>query len=200
MKPKKILTLIAVAALLGVSLLYAQDDGAPRQDPATTPQRGVDVSTAVTLEGAVISYQNQAGKPSTLVVDDADMGKTVVRLGPGWYLDGIGFTAAAGESVKVTAGQCSECTAGHIAIRVENLATGAVAELRDESGRPVWRGSGARAGAGAGSGGRHGRGGGCGGQGWAEAGDGQRGGMGCCGGCGRGRGGMGCGRGRHAQG
>ncbi len=185
---KKTLTLVAVAASLSVSLLYAQSGGAPRLDPAT----------AVTLEGAVVSFTNDAGKPATLVVDDAEMGKTVVRLGPSWYLDGIGFTAAAGESVRVAAQHCVDCTAGQVAIRVENLATGAVAELRDEDGRPVWRGSGrARASADSEPGWRHGRGKGCGGQGAVGKGGGQgRGGMGC----GQGRGGNGCGQGRDGHG
>ena len=73
MQAKKTLILVAVAALLGVSLLYAQGNAAPRLDPAT----------AITLEGAVISFNNDPSKPATLVVDDAAMGKTVVRLGPG---------------------------------------------------------------------------------------------------------------------
>ncbi len=185
MKATKTLTLAAVAALLGVSLLYAQGSGAPRLDPAT----------AVSLEGAVVSFTNEPGTPSTLVVDDAEMGKIVVRLGPSWYLDGIGFTAAAGESVKVAAQQCTDCTAGHIAVRVENLATGAVAELRDEEGLPVWRGSGrAKATAESGPGWRQGRGKGCGGQAVAAGGCGQgRGGKGCGHGCGQGCGGQGCG-------
>jgi hypothetical protein len=102
------------------------------------------------------------------VVDDAELGKTVVRLGPGWYLDGIGFAAAAGESVKINARHCTDCAAGLVAVRAENLTTGVIAELRDDGGRPVWRGSGrARAaGNGAPGSGRHrrgmGGGGGCG--------------------------------------
>ncbi len=193
MKLTKILTLVAVAASLSVFLLYAQDDVAPR----------LDLATAVDLEGPVVSFTNDPGKPSTLVLEDADMGKTVIRLGPSWYLDGIGFTAAAGEAVKVLAGQCDDCTAGHIAVRVENLATGAVAELRDEDGRPAWRGSGgARAAADSGRGWGQGRGKGCGmgrggGQGHGGGrgyGVGQGGGKGCGGGgCGQGRGGGGCG-------
>ncbi len=178
MKTKKILTLVAVATLLGVSLLYAQGDAAPRLDP----------EAAVTLEGAVVSLTKEPGKPATLVVDDAELGRTVVRLGPGWYLDGLGFTAAAGESVKVAAQPCIGCAAAFAAVRVENLATGSIAELRDGDGRPVWRGSGkgkgqaAKAmggggcgrGRGYGKGGGNGRGQGCGGQ-------------GCCRGCGGGQ-------------
>ncbi len=132
MPTKKILMFVAVAASLCVSLLYAQSDVAPRLDP----------ETAVTLKGEVVSLSSEAGKPATLVVDDAEMGKTVVRLGPSWYLDGLGFTAAAGESVEVAAQHCADCAAAYVAIRVENLATGAIAELRDDDGRPVWRGSG----------------------------------------------------------
>ncbi len=177
MQTKKILTLVAVTTLLGVSLLYAQGDAAPRLDP----------ETAVVLKGPVVSLSTERGKPATLVVDDAEMGKTVVRLGPGWYLDGLGFTAAPGESVEVAAQHCSECAAAYVAVRVENLATGAIAELRDGDGRPVWRGSGkgrgraanAATGGGCGRGmgrGKGGGGGGCGG-----------GGCGC-GGCQRARG------------
>ena len=178
MRAPKILTLVAIAASFGVSLLYAQSDEAPRLDPAT----------AVALEGAVVSFTADPGKPSTLVVDDAEMGKTVVRLGPSWYLEGLGFSAAVGESVKVDARHCVNCTAGHVAVRVENMATGAIAELRDEAGRPVWRGSGrGRATADAGPGWRHGRGKGGAGHG--------------CAGCGRGRGpGHGCGGHGHGRG
>ena len=184
MKATRILILVAVAASLGVSLLYAQSGGTPRLDPAT----------AVTLEGAVVSFTHEPGKPSTLVVEDAELGKTVVRLGPSWYLDGIGFTVAEGESVKVAAQTCTGCTAGHVAVRVENLATGAIAELRDVDGFPVWRGSGrGQATADSGPGWRCGRGMGCG---KAVAGQG-RGGKGWGnGGCGRGCGHCGCARGR----
>ncbi len=169
MPTKKILIFVAVAASLGVSLLYAQSDGAPRLDP----------ETAVTLKGDVVSLSTEPGKPATLVVNDAEMGKTVVRLGPGWYLDGLGFTAAAGEAVEVAAQSCSGCAAAYAAIRVENLATGAIAELRDDDGRPVWRGSGKGRGRGANAA--------------------------MSGGCGRGRGrgkdgGHGCGGCRHARG
>ncbi len=181
MQTTKIMTFVAVAASLGVSLLFAQTDVAPRLDPAA----------AVTLDGPVVSFTSERGKPATLVVDDGDMGKTVVRLGPSWYLDDIGFTAATGEAVKVAAAHCTDCTAGHVAIRVENLANGAIAELRDDDGRPVWRGSGranARASA---EPGWHRGGRGC-GQGWVGQGNGKgRGGGKGCGGqgcCGQGRG------------
>ena len=132
MKRTKILTLAAVAAVLGGSLHSAQDAGDPRFDP----------DTAVTLKGAVVSLSTEPGVPSTLVVDDAEMGKTVVRLGPSWYLNGLGFTAAAGETVSVSAFTCADCNAAYVASRLENLTTGAIAELRDDDGFPVWRGKG----------------------------------------------------------
>ncbi len=134
MHTSKTLTMAAIAGLLGVSLLYAQSGRAPRLDPAT----------AVTLEGPVVSFTSDLGRPSTLVVDDAEMGKTIVRLGPAWYLEGIGFTAAAGDSVVIEARQCADCAAGQVAIWVQNQTTGAIAELREEDGRPVWRGAGRR--------------------------------------------------------
>ena len=177
----RILSLAAVAAALSVSLLVAQEV-APRLDPAT----------AVVLEGAVVSFEQGPGKPAILVVEDTDLGKTVVRLGPSWYLEGIGFAAADGESVKIDARHCFDCAAGLVAVRVDNLTTGAIAELRDDDGRPVWRGSGrARAAGDFARGQRHGRGMGCG---W-----GMGGGRGMGGGQGKGCG-HGCGHGAGAGG
>ncbi len=154
MQATRILTMVALAATLSVSLLHAQSGWAPRLDPAT----------AVTLEGTVVSFE--PGRPSILVVDDAETGETVVRLGPDWYLDELGFTAAAGESVELTANECTGRAAGLIAIRIENFDTGVIAELREEDGRPAWRGLG------------RGRGGCSSERGWRGRGQG-RGGRGC---------------------
>ena len=162
MKSRKILILAALAAAFASSLL-AQGAPAPRFDPETT----------VTLRGAVVTLKTDPGSPATLVMDDAEMGMTVVRLGPSWYLNGLGFTASEGETVEVFAAACTGCAAAYVASRVKNVTTGAIAELRDDDGLPAWRGVGrARAGSPA-------RGWGCGHGRGAVRGGGCRGGGGC---------------------
>lgn len=123
----KIFPILVVALVLGATPWMSQ----------ATPY--VDVNAVITLEGSVVSWDVVAGAGTpTLVVDDAALGETAVRLGPIWYLNDAGLSFAAGEPVRVVAYPCTVCAVNYVAAEVENLTTGVSAQLRDEEGYPLW--------------------------------------------------------------
>jgi len=132
-------TILALAATL--SALAAGGPAGAGQGPGPgTP--AVDPAAAVTLEGPVVSFVAAPGMGlPTLTVDDAVLGSTTVRLGPFRILQEAGFTAAAGDLVRITAYPCVLCTADYAAATVDNLTTGLAVTLRDEDGTPVWLGA-----------------------------------------------------------
>lgn len=111
--------------------------------PAATRGNGVpavDPSAAIDLEGTVVSFTAGPSVPRpTLVVDDATRGEIAVRLGPSWYLTEKGFTATAGDRVRIHAYPCSACEAPYTAAEIENLSHPATLTLRDAEGTPFWR-------------------------------------------------------------
>jgi hypothetical protein len=113
----------------------------------------------------------------TLSVDDAVLGITDIGLGPIWYLNEQGFSAAEGDLVEVVAYPCELCSLAAVAASVSNLSNGTTLSLRDAEGYPLWAG---------GQGGGRGRngngyGGGQGGQGGGNGGGRGQGGGGSCG-------------------
>lgn len=131
MKTLRTFAILGAIVLLASTVLFAQRSGAGT--------RGIDPTAAVTLDGPVVAFSASlvSGLP-TLTVDDAVLGTTAVRLGPYWFLSDAGFTATAGQMVRVVAYPCTFCDTGYVAESVENLATGATLVLRSEDGYPVW--------------------------------------------------------------
>lgn len=136
-------TILAFAATLGA--LAAGGPAGAGQGPGPGDGPGtpaVDPAAAVTLEGPVVSFVAAPGMGlPTLTVDDAVLGGTTVRLGPFRILQQAGFTAAAGDLVRITAYPCVLCTADYAAATVDNLTTGLAVTLRGEDGTPVWLGA-----------------------------------------------------------
>ena len=139
-------TILVFAATL--SVLAAGGPAGAGQGPAAGPGPGdgpgmpaVDPATMVILEGPVVSFvAGPAMGLPTLTVDDPVEGTVAVRLSPYRILREAGFTAAAGDLVRITAYPCVLCTADYAAAMVENLTTGLEVTLRDEDGTPVWLG------------------------------------------------------------
>jgi hypothetical protein len=144
---------------------------------------GADPSQAFEVSGIVLAVTGGSGSGMPmLVVDDASLGQVDVALGPVWFLQNSGFSAAEGDSVHLLAYECSTCAAAAVAAWVDNLTNGTSVDLRDDGGRPLWtkrqsqRGGSARPGRGGGSGG--GGGAGTGGGSGAGGGSGEPGGSG----------------------
>lgn len=118
-----VLLILAVAA-------FAQGRGNP---PAAAPP------TPVTINGTVVSFTAGygAGMP-TVVVRDGNIDKTFV-LGPFWFLQNAGFTAAAGDQVTIQALACSNCANGYAVVSVTNLTSGKELILRDASGAQLFQ-------------------------------------------------------------
>lgn len=121
---------------------------------------GADPNQAFEVSGIVLAVSGGSGSGMPMItVDDASLGQIDVALGPVWYLQASGFSAAEGDSVHLLAYECSTCAAPAVAAWVENLTNSTSVELRDDDGRPLWvkrqnqRGGSGRPGQGQGSGG-----------------------------------------------
>lgn len=144
-----LLTAILLVFATTFSVLAAGGPAGAGQGPAQGPGPGdgpgmpaVDPAETVILEGPVVSFVAGPGMGlPTLTVDDPVEGTTSVRLGPYRVLREAGFTATAGDLVRITAWPCVLCTADYAAGTVENLTTGIAVTLRDEDGTPVWLGA-----------------------------------------------------------
>lgn len=100
----------------------------------TRPEDGGDhpVETWSTVTGEVIALDEEL----TIVTDE---GESEVHLGPSWYWEAQGLVLEVGDRVAVSGfAEDGEFMAG----RVENLDSGESVALRDETGRPLWTGSG----------------------------------------------------------
>lgn len=124
---------------------------------------GADPSEAIEVNGVVVAFTcgSGSGMPM-LTVDDAVVGLIDIALGPVWYLQSAGFSAAEGDTVHLLAYACPNCAAPYVAAWIDNDSNGSAVELRDEDGRPLWtqrqyqRGGSGRPGQGYGSGGQNG--------------------------------------------
>lgn len=88
--------------------------------------------TWITVRGTFVSFDGD------LVIETAE-GEMVLKTGPAWYWDANGIALDAGDEVVLYGfydGDDFEVG------RVENLTTGEVLALRDETGRPLWAGRG----------------------------------------------------------
>ncbi len=89
----------------------------------------------LTVVGQVVAMDEE------LVVRTADGSELAFSLGPSWYRGSRGVTIAVGDQVQVTGfNEDGKWMAG----TVENLTSGQVLALRDESGQPLWSGHGRR--------------------------------------------------------
>ncbi len=133
MKQASIRNLALVITILGLAApALAQGTGVPAADP----------SGAFPVAGTVISFTATPGAGTPLLlVDDPSLGEVEVGLGPVWYLQEQGFTAAAGDQVEALAYPCPTCAVPQVAAWVNNITAGLSITLRDEVGFPVWKGN-----------------------------------------------------------
>jgi len=135
---------LAVTVLALSAPALAQGTGVPAADP----------SGAWQVTGTVVSFTATAGAGSpVLVVDDTSLGEVEIGLGPVWYLQDQGFTAASGDQVEALVYPCATCTVPQVAAWVNNITAGLSLTLRDEAGYPVWTGGRGTGGRGQGGGG-----------------------------------------------
>lgn len=124
---------IVIAILALAAPVLAQGTGTPAADPAQ----------AFSVAGSVVAFTSTpgAGYP-ILVVDDPSLGEVEIGLGPIWYLQQQGFTAAAGDQVEALVYPCATCSVPQVAAWVNNITAGVSISLRDEAGYPLWIGGG----------------------------------------------------------
>ena len=104
-------------------------------DPGFDPKRIVEV-TGTANRVAIIPW----GKPSTLELNTVSQNWSVI-IGPGWYLTELQADIRIGDTLSIKGSKMTD-RRGQVylvASRVTNQRTGAVLELRDESGRPRWK-------------------------------------------------------------
>jgi hypothetical protein len=101
---------------------------------------GFDRSTVIRVSGTVAraSLEVRSG-PATLTLECPRNTYTVI-LGPGWYLAQVRADFREGDSLTVEGSKMMDRRGNlHlVAARVRNERTGAVLELRDDLGRPLW--------------------------------------------------------------
>lgn len=90
----------------------------------------------LTLNGTVVSIDQDA-----LVVQMAGGEQVMVENRPWWFAQELGFTAQPGDGITLV-GFYEE---GEFEVgRLENLRSGQVVDIREDSGRPLWAGGGRR--------------------------------------------------------
>ena len=143
---------IALLSVLAASSMVMAGNGSGQ---------GADPLQETNISGLVVAFSGGSGSGlPMLTVDDAVLGPVDVALGPVWFLQDAGFSAADGDSVVLLAYSCTSCAASYVAAWVENTTNTSSVQLRDDNGKPLWtqrqrRGSG-RPGQGNGSGGQGG--------------------------------------------
>lgn len=149
--------LIKGAAALGMALMLASSVLAQHRGggPGAGSLPRIDTSTAVTVQGVVVSFLAGYGQgmPELIVREPSGTESTFV-LGPFHYLQAQGFTAQAGDQAEVNGWACSTCEHAVAVAQVKNLTRDLTLVLRNADGTPVWiggKGSGARRHLGAGT-------------------------------------------------
>ena len=102
----------------------------------------VDLSTVRTVSGTVSSVTMGPGlQHPSFVLAEAGGESLTVELGPYWFLVANSFSLAVGDSVTATVANCASRTDSDVvAFSVQDLTTGASITLRDENGKPLWKG------------------------------------------------------------
>lgn len=102
-----------------------------------------NLGPAQTVNGTVVAWTADPGAgPSTMTLRVAGRNDLTVYMGPIWFLEEAGFTAAPGQQVRLTLRACTACPGGYAAVRAENLTSRRTLQLRDAAGFPLWRGPG----------------------------------------------------------
>jgi hypothetical protein len=103
---------------------------------------GIDPATARTVSGPVTAVSMNQGLGHPGFTMSAEGGALEVHLGPYWYLVAQNFTVAVGDQVTATVADCSKTseTRDVVALQVTNTTNGSQVVLRDETGRPSWKG------------------------------------------------------------
>jgi len=120
----------------------AQGNGQGREDAPgdRTGSGAARVEEWLTFQGSVVSVD-----ADTLVVQTTGGGQVVVGNRAWWFAQDQGFSARVGDEVVLLGFyEGEDVEVGQI----EDLGTGQVVRLRDESGRPLWAGQGRGAGRG----------------------------------------------------
>jgi len=128
-------------ALLAVALMFPSLVAAGQGSWWGSPiNPGFDKNTVVQVSGTAgqVDIVQRSG-PSTLRLDTSGESFTVM-LGPGWYLAELQVDLRTGDRLMVEGSKMMD-RGGNlhlIASRLVNERTGAVLELRDDTGRPRW--------------------------------------------------------------
>ena len=118
---------------LVLSLLAVPAVAQPGPGPAIDPSQAFPVAGEVTAFTAAFG----SGMPM-LTVDDPALGSVEIGLGPLWFIQEAGFSAAVGDSVEALVVSCDICAAGTVALWVDNLTNETSVLLRDDDGIPLW--------------------------------------------------------------
>ena len=127
--------------LLALALLLVAPASAQPGPPADGPR--YDPSTVETLRGTVRSVEMHPSRRGTgygvhLVVD-ADGEAVAVHLGPSWYLENQDEQIDAGDAVVIVGSRVTLDREPIVIAREVQLGDAALV-LRDDAGRPAWRG------------------------------------------------------------
>lgn len=147
MKARRLyLTLLLVLGLPAFLPALAQQ---PMNRPCMAMQASmIDADSVTTLIGTVErlelksspQFPSRYGVHLFLAMDD---GTVDVHLGPAWFLDNQDIQIQEGDAVTVTGADIlREGMTGFVALQVQRGDD--TLHLRDEAGRPLWRGSGRR--------------------------------------------------------
>jgi hypothetical protein len=136
----RIATFLLAGALAGAMLPIPTGAAAQGWWWGSPINPGFDRSTVIRVSGTVtrVSSERWSG-PATLTLECPRDTYTVI-LGPGWYLRRLGADIREGDPLSVEGSKMMD-RGGNlylVAARVTNERTGAVLELRDETGRPRW--------------------------------------------------------------
>ena len=136
---------VVLATIPALVLLGAGHPSAQRPMGGPPAGRMYDLATVETLRGEVTAVDSQAtrpgGGPGVHLQLRTAAGPLAVRLGPAWYLDEQKLALKVHDEVQITGSRVT--AAGEPTLIAAEVKKGdRVVKLRDESGRPLWRGRG----------------------------------------------------------
>jgi hypothetical protein len=138
----RIATLLLAGALVGATLGVPASVNAQGWWWGSPINPGFDRSTVIRVSGTVTRVNSEArSKPATLTLECPRNTYTVI-LGPGWYLAQIRADIREGDALTVEGSKLMD-RGGNlylVAAWIKNERTGAILELRDDVGRPLWVG------------------------------------------------------------
>ncbi len=142
---------LILTVLLAVAMAAAQGPRGQQNGNAFRTQSGsgLDMSRQTTVQGVITAINIGYG----LQYPSIQVGQTVVRVAPVWFLLENDFELKAGDNVTVTAAPGANDPAVLHAVSIVNQTNHSELALRDESGYPLWQrgaGGGGRGGNGAG--------------------------------------------------